>query len=236
MKQTLRFGWIIWLQLLAVLVIIFLLLRECRLTTEALTGGRPDLQQVARELHDHLLGVRAASGDELLVAEIDASLEIVEKETRREYWTGLSLGTSEAAVRAPVRYRYAIRLGDGWQLLRSQEVLVVVAPAIRPVLPPAVDTAGMELRAANGWARFNAADLRDKVMRDLTGEASARAGSPAYQEAAREPARAAVGRFVRDWVVPRTATAAPVVIIRFQGESLPALPGAEHATIARTAP
>ncbi len=225
-----------WLVILAALALAYLSLRECRQIADAVVGQREPLVEVARRLSDRLVGIRAARGDELLVAEIDSVLEVRQTDTRREFWTGISLGTSEAVVRAPVRYRYQIRLGDGWELLRSGEVLVVVAPPVLPVQPPAIDTAGLELHAANGWARFNAGELRDRVLRDLTGEAAARAGTPAYLEAAREPARAAVGRFARDWIAPRGATVPSLVVVRFRGESLPDLTAVERATIPRSRP
>ncbi|MFM2092200.1 MAG: hypothetical protein RLZZ127_2689, partial [Planctomycetota bacterium] len=53
-----------------------------------------------------------------------------------------------------------------------------------------------------------------------------------YLEAAREPARTAVGRFVRDWIGPG-ATAA-IITVRFRGEPPPTIPGAERATIPRS--
>ena len=223
-----------WLGPVAVLLLVCVIVWRCTGTADqAIAAVRTGaVQRIERSLADHLLAVRKADGDDLVVSEIHADLEVTERDTRHEAITGISLGTSEAVVQAPVHYRYVIRLSDRWTVRRGREVVAVQAPRLRPLLPPAVDTAGMRSRAANGWMRFNAEALRERVVRSLTAEASTRAASAAYLDAAREPARARIEKFVRDWLLTAEPTLKPVIVIKYPDEALPPLPEASEAVIA----
>ena len=70
-------------------------------------------------------------------------------------WGWVYLGTTVAEIRVPVSFRYHLRLSDPWRLASRGQVCMVLAPQIRPSLPPAIHTAEMERRAESGWARFD---------------------------------------------------------------------------------
>jgi len=148
--------------------------------------------------------VRAAKGDQLLVAEVQTSNELTVSDTRREYWTGVSFGTTAASIRYPVTYRYYITLSDRWRLALDGGTVWVQRPVMRP-LEPAIDTAGIEFHGENGWLRWNRDELKDKLLAELTPHAVVRAR--ANGEVAQPHANTAVAAFVRAWLLAASGVA-----------------------------
>lgn len=161
-------------------------------------------RDVVETFREYLVTVRAAKGDQLLVAEVRAVNEIAISDTRREYWTGVSFGTSNASVRYPVTYRYCINLSDTWRLARDGQTLWLRRPLLRP-LEPAVDTAGIEFRGENGWLRWNRDELKDRLIAEITPDAVVRARE--HAATARPHADAAITAFVRAWFLAASAAA-----------------------------
>lgn len=111
-----------------------------------------------------------------------------------------------ATATAPVTYRYAVEASpDDWELEvlpdSNRFALVLHAPALVPMQPPAVDTEGLlvSLRAE----RFSLLDrdaFRDSVTTRLTPMARRRAASPEYIDLARETARKELRRVFLAWL------------------------------------
>jgi hypothetical protein len=121
-----------------------------------------------------------------------------------EKWTGwgwVYLGTTVAEIRVPVSFRYHLRLSDPWRLAARDQVCLVLAPQIRPSLPPAIHTAEMERRAESGWARFDKNDQLDALERSMTPSLEQRAGDAAHLQLVREACRQSVAAFVRKWLM-----------------------------------
>jgi hypothetical protein len=174
-------------------------------------------REIVETFREYLASVKASRGDELLVAEVKAVNEIVRSDTRREFWTGLSLGTSTASIRYPVSYRYVIRISDTWRLSVSENVVLVRRPVIRPI-EPAIDSTGIDTSGENGWLRWNKDELRDSLLRELTPDAIGRAQEHAATAAPH--ADAAIAAFVRGWLLSAKGIASPgtrVVVV----ETLP---------------
>ena len=138
--------------------------------------------------------------DDSLKLELTA-IEAVETFTRtddrRIFYDLLPLGTTVSEIRVPVTYRYHLRLDDPWHLEVSDHTCVVRAPPIRPTLPPAIDTAGLERRSSSGWLRFDEDDRMDELERELTELLSRRAGDPDTIDLVRDRSRLRVADFVR---------------------------------------
>jgi len=104
---------------------------------------------------------------------------------------------------------------------------VVHAPRIRPTLPPAIDTGGMEKFSASGWLRFNEDEQMDELERGITAALSERAADPAHLELVRERCRLEVAEFVRSWLLMedhwRTDRFRSVTVI-FADEAVPEAP------------
>ena len=110
---------------------------------------------ITQTFRESIPEITSTQGDvlELAVSRSDESFERADE--RWIGWDKIYLGTTVVEIRVPVTFRYHLRLSDPWQLATRDHVCVVRAPAIRPSLPPAINTAGMEKRAASGWARFD---------------------------------------------------------------------------------
>ena len=121
-----------------------------------------------------------------------------------EKWTGwgwVYLGTTVVEIRVPVSFRYHLRLSDPWRLAARDQVCMVLAPQIRPSLPPAIHTTDMERRAESGWARFDKNDQLDALERSMTPSLEQRARDPAHLQLVREACRQSVAGFVKKWLL-----------------------------------
>jgi len=111
------------------------------------------------------------------------------------------LGTTVVEIRVPVTFRYHLRLSDSWRLAARDHVCVVLAPQIRPSLPPAIHTALMEKHAESGWARFDKNDKLEELEQSLTGLLEQRAMDTNHLQLAREACRQSVAEFVKRWLL-----------------------------------
>ncbi len=183
-----------------------------RMAETVLGGARSTVSETFRE---YLSSVKAAKGDELLVAEVRAVNEITRSDTRREFWTGLSLGTTTASIRYPVTYRYAIRISDPWRLKVEGRLVTVRRPVLR-ALEPAIDTSGIDYQGDNGWLRWNKDELRDGLLRQLTPDATVRAQEHAATAAPH--ADIAITSFVRGWLLVASGAAPRDAIVVLKDE------------------
>ena len=116
-------------------------------------------------------------------------------------WGWVYLGTTVAEIRVPVSFRYHLRLSDPWRLAAHEQVCTVLAPRIRPTVPPAIHTAEMERRAESGWARFDKNEQLDELERGMTPTLEQRAKDPAHLQLVREACRQSVAGFVKKWLM-----------------------------------
>jgi Holliday junction resolvase len=114
---------------------------------------------------------------------------------------GLNMGTTVSQIRVPAVYRYQIRLAADWRAYVSGGKLLVIAPAMTPSLPVAVDTGKMEMQTTAGWARANAQENLEALHREITGALEVKAKSPQYVDVQREQARKTVVEFVSKWLL-----------------------------------
>jgi len=116
-------------------------------------------------------------------------------------WDLIPLGTTVTEVRVPATYRYHLRLDEPWLLEVNGQSCVVHAPAIRPTLPPAIDTGRMEKFSERGWLRFNQEEQMEELERGITAALSERAADSRHLEMVRERCRLEVAEFVRSWLL-----------------------------------
>jgi hypothetical protein len=137
----------------------------------------------------------------LEVAAFEAVETVSRSDELRVAWDLVSLGTTVSEIRVPVTYRYHLRLDDPWRLEVADQTCVVHAPTLRPTLPPAIHTDGLERRSESGWLRFNEDEQMAELERGLTNVLSTRAADAAHMDAVRERARRTVAEFVRSWLL-----------------------------------
>ena len=157
--------------------------------------------RITQTFQESIPQIVSTQGDILELAVSRGDETFKRSDEKRIGWDWVYLGTTVVEIRVPVVFRYHLRLSDPWQLASRGQVCVVRAPAIRPSLPPAIDTAKLEKRAESGWARFDKNDKLDELERSLTGILEQRAMDPGHLQLVREACRKSVAEFVRNWLV-----------------------------------
>jgi hypothetical protein len=134
-----------------------------------------------------------------------ASFEVTEILTRSDerwaFWDLVPLGVTVSEVRVPVTYRYHLRLSDPWRLEVNDHTCIVYAPQIRPTLPPAIHTEGLQRRMDEGWLRFDGAEQMATLEKSITPRLRQMAGDPRHVALVREQSRKTVAEFVRNWLL-----------------------------------
>ena len=145
--------------------------------------------------------ITSTQGDilELAVSRCDETFKRTDE--RWAGWGWVYLGTTIAEIRVPVSFRYHLRLSDPWRLAARDQTCLVLAPRMRPSLPPAIHTAEMERRAESGWARFDKNEQLDELERSMTPSLEQRARDAAHQQLVREASRQSVAAFVKKWLM-----------------------------------
>ncbi|MBA3684534.1 MAG: hypothetical protein H0W72_04755 [Planctomycetes bacterium] len=177
-------------------------------------GVRQGREHREESLRTYLVSLSEASGDELAVAELVENVEISSTRSKEEFWTGLSLGQSEAVVRAPVHFRYYVRISERFTVSATDEVVVITAPRVRLFHPPSVVTSGLQTTIADSWFSASGGQLRDAAIASLTSQATLVGNSPQTLDLARRAAAGAISRFASAWLL-REGLGQRAVVVRF---------------------
>lgn len=112
-------------------------------------------------------------------------------------------GTTSSGIRLNATYRYEIELRRNWNIHidDTRKVVFVVAPAIRPQVPVAVDSRTVYEWTESGWARFDKWDNLQTLRSEVSHSLEKLAASNGYIEVARGQARITVEEFVADWLL-----------------------------------
>lgn len=170
----------------------------------SLLAGLPEKfqsQHITQTFRESLVKVTPTQGDILEVATVESDETITKYDMKTAFNDIVYLGTTVSEIKVPAVYRYHIRLSDDWKLRSHGNVVTVLAPVIRPSLPPAIRTERMEKKSASGWLRFNADENLAALERNLTPTLEQRAGSPGKIKLVREACRKSVAEFVRNWLL-----------------------------------
>lgn len=143
--------------------------------------------------------VMRTKGGLLEVSTIGAT-EIFEQATAYSA-LGINLGKSVARIRVPATYRYHVELAHEWRFIRRDKTFSVIAPAVKPSLPVAIDTAKLEAETFGKWSVFNGTASISELQKSITANLGQRASSQKYIDLQREHARKTVTDFVGKWVL-----------------------------------
>ena len=116
-------------------------------------------------------------------------------------WDSVSLGTTISEIKVPATFRYHIKLSDPWKLEVRKHQCIVIVPALKATTPVAIHTDQLEKRSDEGWARFNADEQMASLEKSLTPRLNQHARSKESMNMAREKARIAVAKYVRNWLL-----------------------------------
>lgn len=156
---------------------------------------------ITESFHENVRRISSTQGDVLELATLDTEETVTKYDTKTLFNDAIYLGTTVAEIRAMVVYRYHLKLSDEWKMTVENGRCVVVAPSIRPSLPPAIRTDTMEKKSEAGWLRFNAAENMAELEKGLTSILEKRAGVPGKIKHVREASRLSVAKFVQHWVL-----------------------------------
>ncbi len=164
---------------------------------------------VTLSIKNSITSIKAADGDELLLAELKTSESI----RKTDVWftpAGSPFvgkmaipGTQKVSeIRVPVTFRYYIKLGEPIKVEVMQGadrcVCFVTAPTLRPLLPPAIDTSGMDFYVEAGLFRSNDDDAYKQIVAMISPELNLRAVQ--HIVLARDQARNAFENSIRQWL------------------------------------
>jgi len=145
--------------------------------------------------------ISSVGSGNLEVATSDQTEIFRAEDVRSVFWDTLYLGKTISELSVPVTYRYHLRLSDPWKLDVSGQTCIVVAPRVRPSLPPAIHTDKMEKKSDEGWARFNAREQMTELEKSVTPTLIAYATDRKHLALTREQCRITVAEFVKTWLL-----------------------------------
>ena len=124
------------------------------------------------------------------------------KATKPHDLLGYDLGPTTTHIRAAATYHYHIELAREWKVrVRPNRTVIVVAPAVKPTLPVAIDTARLERNAEGRWSLLTGTSELDALQKTITQQLADRASSPSYIKFQRDAARSTVSEFIRKWLL-----------------------------------
>jgi hypothetical protein len=174
-------------------------------------------QDISTTFRQSITEIASTKGDILEVATMQTDETVTKFDMKSAFNEAVYLGTTISEIRTPVVYRYHIRLSDDWQLSLENGICTVRGPTLRPTLPPAIRTEGMEKKSEAGWLRFNAAENLAALEKELTPTLEKRAGNQAHLDLVREAARKSVAEFVKTWLLkegkPHQAAVRSITVI-----------------------
>jgi hypothetical protein len=182
-------------------------MHEVKETVGKVVGAAPEIARnfitgnITTTFRESIPQITSTKGDILELAKAECDETFKRTDEKWAGWGWVYLGTTVAEIRVPVTFRYHLRLSDPWRLAARDQVCLVLAPAIRPSLPPAIHTDQMERRAESGWARFDKNDQLDALEKSMTPTLDQRAGDATHRQLVREACRQSVAGFVRKWLL-----------------------------------
>lgn len=168
-----------------------------------------------------LLEIQRTHGDNLEVASPTTTMETFTKaDSKMAAWGKIYLGTTITEIKVPATYRFHVKLSEMKDAKVDGNVLIITAPEIRPSLPVAFDTAGIEKKSDSGWARFNSEEQLAEMEKKISEGLGERAVKQA--EVVREHARKDLEEFVQRWIVdnnPKLREQIRAIKVLFPGET-----------------
>jgi hypothetical protein len=197
-------------------------LNELLGTAQGLVAGAAGRTDITDSFRQSLIEVKGTNGDVLETGTIEVKETFTRQNALTVAWNLVYLGTTTSEIEVPAVYRYHILLSDPWQVSIQGDRCTVVAPKLRPTLPPAIRTNLMQKRTAAGWGRFNAEENLSDLEKSITPSLETRAGNPGNIDLVREPSRKAIAAFVKTWLLKnQPGQATPDIQVYFPDERIP---------------
>lgn len=166
--------------------------------------------------------IEGTEGNILEVAKGEATETFTRKTNLEWFGKSMPLGTTVSEISVPATYRYHIDLNGDWFIQSDGKRLLVMAPKLRPSLPVAFDTAGMQKKTKSGWGRWDGDENLDELEQSLTAKLAVRAGDSESIKKYRDTSRLAVAKFLQTWLLNQDAWADgkfEEIVVRFEDET-----------------
>jgi hypothetical protein len=111
--------------------------------------------------------------------------------------------TTIVEIKVPVTYRYHVQMRDPWAIEVEDNTCLIFAPLLRPTLPPAIHTDGMEILTIEGPLAWDGEEQKEALLKSLTPKLEISAADSSRLNLVREEARKTVAEFVRTWLLQR---------------------------------
>ncbi|MCB1277392.1 hypothetical protein [Prosthecobacter sp.] len=158
-------------------------------------------QTITETFRESVKRIASTQGDVLELATLESEETVTKFDTKSLFNDVVYLGTTVSEIRAMVVYRYHLKLSDDWNLRVENGRCVVIAPVVRPSLPPAIRSETVEKKSEAGWLRFNASENLAELEKGMTSILEQRASTPGKLRHVREACRESVAKFVQHWVL-----------------------------------
>ncbi len=142
-------------------------------------------------------------GGNLELAGVTATETFISSDTAKLFNWNIPGATTTVIIKAPVIYRYHLALREKWDIKIIDNTCQIVAPELRPTLPPAIQSDQMEIKTIEGPLAFDGAEQQTKLLQSLTPQLEANAKDSTRLQLVREQARKTVAEFVHDWFLQR---------------------------------
>ncbi len=147
------------------------------------------------------LQVEGNEGNILEVATAGAVEEFTRKTNFELFGKVMPLGTTVSEITVPAVYRFHIDLNGEWFVEADGSRLMVIAPRLKPSLPVAFDTGGIQKKTKSGWGRWDGDENLEALEREITSKLNQRAADEKTLSKAREKSRVAVAKFLKTWLI-----------------------------------
>lgn len=175
-------------------------------------------ENINKTFGEYITATKGEGSGNLEVATHETLAVFSETREKSYVWGAVSGGITSVEIKVPVTYRYYVRLDDPWKIEINGAICTVLAPAIKPGLPPAIHTDRMEKRIDESWIRFDGRQMMDELEKQMTPELNRRAQTNILL--VREHSRKVVSTFIKNWLLQdeQWHDRFHSVVVSFEGE------------------
>lgn len=166
-----------------------------------LTPGAFRKADVTERFISSLPETSRTEGGLLEVSKVRVTETFLRSDEQFTAWGWISLGETVSEIRAPVVYRYHIKLSGDWKVEITGNICRVTAPPLEPSLPPAIDLREIERRTMRGWGRLDNREQMKKLETEMMARLERRAFDYPKFADVREMSRRTTAEFVEQWLL-----------------------------------
>ena len=172
---------------------------------QALTGLKFDNAAVERDFIASIPTIFRTPGGNLELAGLNATETFISSDTAKMPFLNMNIpgATTTVIITVPVVYRYYVPLRDQWDITVQENACIIIAPELRPMLPPAIQSENMQIKTIEGPLAFDGAEKQAKLLQSLTPQLEANARDSTKIKLVREEARKTVAEFIQAWLLQR---------------------------------